>query len=69
MPDTTVNTKPARVQCTATKKALDKTGIEYAIVDITENSAGRDYVLTPGLAATGRRHPRRPSVRFSPPTG
>ena len=46
MPDITVHTKPA---CTATRKALDKAGIEYAIVGITENSAGRDYV--PGLAA------------------
>jgi glutaredoxin len=30
------------------QKALDKAGIEYAIVDITENSAARDYVPAVG---------------------
>ena len=39
----TVYTKPACVQCNATYKALDKRGVAYDVVDITENSA-RDYV-------------------------
>lgn len=41
----TVYTKPACVQCNATYKALDKQGIEYNIVDITEDPAARDYVV------------------------
>ena len=31
----TVYTKPACVQCTATKKALDRAGVDYETVDIT----------------------------------
>lgn len=44
----TVYTKPACVQCNATYKALDKAGIDYAIVDITEDSDARDYVMALG---------------------
>lgn len=44
----TVYTKPACVQCTATYRALDKAGIEYDIVDISENSDARDYVMALG---------------------
>ena len=40
----TVYTKPACVQCNATYKALDKQGVAYDVVDITENSEARDYV-------------------------
>lgn len=44
----TVYTKPACVQCNATYKALDKVGLEYRVVDITEDSDARDYVMALG---------------------
>lgn len=40
----TVYTKPACVQYNATYKALQKQGIEYDVVDITEVPEARDYV-------------------------
>ncbi|RAL30975.1 glutaredoxin-like protein NrdH [Rhodococcus sp. AQ5-07] len=44
----TVYTKPACVQCNATYRALDKVGIEYDVIDITENAQARDYVMSLG---------------------
>ncbi|MCX5044813.1 glutaredoxin-like protein NrdH [Aldersonia sp. NBC_00410] len=44
----TVYTKPACVQCTATYRALDKEGIEYSAVDISEDPAARDFVMALG---------------------
>jgi glutaredoxin-like protein NrdH len=44
----TVYTKPACVQCNATYRALDKAGIEYSVVDITEDPEARDYVMALG---------------------
>lgn len=44
----TVYTKPQCVQCTATYKALDKAGIEYKVIDITEVPEAREYVLSLG---------------------
>lgn len=44
----TVYTKPACVQCNATYKALDKQGLTYEIVDITEVPEARDYVMALG---------------------
>lgn len=44
----TVYTKPACVQCNATYRALDKAGIEYAVIDITEDARARDYVMSLG---------------------
>lgn len=44
----TVYTKPACVQCNATYKALDKAGVAYIKVDITEDSEARDYVMSLG---------------------
>lgn len=44
----TVYTKPACVQCNATYKALDKQGLPYDVVDISEDRAARDYVLSLG---------------------
>ncbi|MCD7101817.1 glutaredoxin-like protein NrdH [Pseudoclavibacter sp. 13-3] len=35
----TVYSKPACVQCNATYRALDKRGIDYTVVDITEDAA------------------------------
>lgn len=44
----TVYTKPACVQCKATYKALEKNGLEYKIVDITEEPEAKDYVQSLG---------------------
>ncbi|WP_124054524.1 glutaredoxin-like protein NrdH [Arcanobacterium ihumii] len=33
----TVYTKPSCVQCNATKRALDKSGLDYAEVDLTQD--------------------------------
>ena len=44
----TVYTKPACVQCNATYKALDKNGIAYEVVDITESDQAREYVMSLG---------------------
>jgi glutaredoxin-like protein NrdH len=44
----TVYTKPACVQCTATYRALDKAGIEYTSIDISESADARDYVMALG---------------------
>ncbi|WP_066910907.1 glutaredoxin-like protein NrdH [Millisia brevis] len=44
----TVYTKPACMQCKATYRALDKEGIEYAVIDITEDDEARDYVMALG---------------------
>ncbi|MFF0546099.1 glutaredoxin-like protein NrdH [Nocardia thailandica] len=44
----TVYTKPACVQCNATYKALDKVGVSYEVVDISENADARDYVMALG---------------------
>ena len=44
----TVYTTPACVQCNATYRALDKAGIEYSVVDITEDPEARDYVMALG---------------------
>ena len=44
----TVYTKPACVQCNATYKALDKEGLTYEVIDITEVPEARDYVMALG---------------------
>ena len=44
----TVYTKPARMQCKATTKALDKAGLEYSLVDISVDEEARDYVMALG---------------------
>lgn len=44
----TVYTKPACVQCTATKRALDKAGLEYEMVDISLDDEAREYVMALG---------------------
>ncbi|MDO4911351.1 MAG: glutaredoxin-like protein NrdH [Corynebacterium sp.] len=44
----TVYSKPACVQCTATKKALDRAGLDYEVVDISMDDEARDYVLALG---------------------
>ncbi|WP_278314146.1 glutaredoxin-like protein NrdH [Lolliginicoccus levis] len=44
----TVYTKPACVQCNATYRALDKAGLEYEIIDISEDDSARDFVMALG---------------------
>jgi glutaredoxin-like protein NrdH len=44
----TVYSKPSCVQCDATHRALEKSGLAYEVVDITEDAAARDYVLSLG---------------------
>ena len=44
----TLYTKPACVQCNATKKALDRAGLDYETVDITLEDDARDYVMALG---------------------
>lgn len=44
----TVYSKPACVQCNATKKALDRAGLDYEVIDISLDDAARDYVMSLG---------------------
>lgn len=55
----TVYTKPACVQCTATFRALDKAGVHYQTVDVTQDGEAHDYVLSLGYLAV-------PVVHVSP---
>jgi glutaredoxin-like protein NrdH len=41
----TVYSKPACVQCTSTKKDLERKGIAYNTVDVTRDMNALDYVL------------------------
>jgi glutaredoxin-like protein NrdH len=43
-----IYTKPACVQCAATFKALDKAGISYEKIDVTQNAEAREYVMSLG---------------------
>lgn len=47
----TVYTKPNCVQCDATKRQMDKLGVEYATVDITENLEAYDMIISKGFQA------------------
>lgn len=40
----TVYSKPACVQCTATTRALDRQGIDYTIIDVSEDMNAYDLV-------------------------
>ena len=40
----TVYSKPACVQCTATYRALDRLGVDYQIIDISEDADALDRV-------------------------
>ena len=44
----TVYTKPSCVQCNATYRALDKKGIEYTVIDVTEDSQALEHVRALG---------------------
>lgn len=40
----TVYSKPSCVQCDATYRALDRKGVEYSVVDITEDAQALEMV-------------------------
>ena len=40
----TVYSKPSCVQCDGTKRSLNKAGIEFTEVDLTEHAAALEYV-------------------------
>jgi glutaredoxin-like protein NrdH len=44
----TVYTKPACVQCNATFRALERQGMGYTAIDISEDQEAREYVLSLG---------------------
>lgn len=46
----TVYTKPRCVQCDATKRALNKAGIAYALIDLTEDERALEQVKALGYA-------------------
>jgi glutaredoxin-like protein NrdH len=48
---TTIYTKPACVQCDMTKRYMDKNGIPYTTVDITENPEALDMILNMGFSS------------------
>ncbi|EJB05358.1 Glutaredoxin-like protein NrdH [Rhizobium leguminosarum bv. trifolii WSM597] len=57
----TVYSKPACVQCTATYRALDHLGVDYDIVDISEDAEALDRVRSLGymqapVVIAGERH-------------
>ena len=47
----TVYTKPACVQCDATKRHLNKLGLNYDTVDITEDLEAFDMIVAKGFKA------------------
>jgi glutaredoxin-like protein NrdH len=48
---TTVYTKPNCVQCDATKKLMDKLGVEYTTVDIADNPKELEKLIEMGYRA------------------
>ena len=48
---TTVYTKPSCVQCDMTKRYMDKNGIDYDTVDITQDSKALDMILEMGFSS------------------
>ena len=48
---TTVYTKPSCVQCDMTKRYLDKQGIDYTTVDITQDPEALDLILGMGFSS------------------
>lgn len=46
----TVYSRPACVQCNATYRALDKIGIDYDVIDLSEDPEALEYVRSLGYA-------------------
>ena len=53
----TVYSKPACMQCTATKKALDRAGLDYTLVDISTMFWPSDTFRRPLLKPTASTGP------------
>lgn len=47
----TVYTKPGCPQCRATVRALQRAGLPHRVIDVTEDTDARDYVLSLGYVA------------------
>jgi len=47
----TVYSKPACVQCEQTKKLLTKNGLEFDVIDITEDAEAYDKIVGMGFMA------------------
>lgn len=48
---TTVYTKPSCVQCDMTKRYMDKNGIKYTTVDITQDPDALEMILGMGFSS------------------
>ena len=48
---TVVYTKPACVQCDMTKRYMDKNGIEYTTIDITQDQEALEMILKMGFSS------------------
>lgn len=48
---TIVYTKPSCVQCDMTKRYMDKNGISYDTVDITQDSEALEMILSMGFSS------------------
>jgi len=48
---TTVYTKPTCVQCDMTKRFLDKNGVAYNTIDITEDPSALEMILEMGFSS------------------
>lgn len=48
---TTVYVKPSCVQCDMTKRYMDKNGINYDTVDITQDKDALDMILNMGFSS------------------
>lgn len=56
-----IYSKPACVQCTATYRALDRQGLDYTVIDLTEDPAARETVENLGyrqlpVVVVGEQH-------------
>ncbi len=49
--DVIVYTKPACVQCDATKRSLDKAGVAYSTVDVTVDAEAFEMLVDKGFKA------------------
>ena len=70
MSEITVYTKPACEACKATFRTLNKAGISYQVVDITEDATARDFVMSLGhlqapVVVTGDTHFRASGLTAS----
>lgn len=57
----TVYSKPACVQCTATTRALDARGLDYELIDLTQDADAMEMVMSLGyrqapVVVAGEQH-------------